>query len=132
MADFYTGLANTALKLIKEKGQVVTLSIVSKDFDPVTGSATNQATVAQTGNAVIFPYDRRNTLATDFDASLVKGALIEAICEAVNFTTEPDPSTILTDAAGIKHQVMGVSVLSPAGIPVIYTLICAKNSQPTP
>ena len=54
MADFYTGLRNTADKLLSDKGQVVRVKRALSSFDPITGETVDGSVVFQDLNAAIF------------------------------------------------------------------------------
>ena len=128
--SFYEGLAQTALGLIKGKGQLVQIIKVSSDFDPVLGSVSNSSSDVQNCHATIFPLRSPNRLSKALNLDLVKEEVVEVICEAVSLTTAPEAGSILVDILNVQYTIVGVDPLAPAGIPVMYTLIAKKNSKP--
>ena len=57
MADFYTGLSNTANALLKDKGQSITVRRETESYDPVTAETVTTSSNEQTLNGAVFSND---------------------------------------------------------------------------
>lgn len=110
MVSFYGGLADTAAKLLKSKGQQVTFTRrVEAVFDPVAGVDTYGSTSTFTGNGVIVPLSKDK----------VNGVMATLILEAT--TTSPEIGDAVT-ASGVDYVIEEIDILSPAGTVVLYEI----------
>ena len=118
MANFYTGLANTANSLLKDKGQDVTVARKVKSYDPITAETTVTSSFSQTLNGAVFSKSSSN-----FDTSLqeekIKGNRKSVLLSTVGSTFVPE----IDDEVSFDNELWkayGVTKLSPAGTNVIY------------
>ena len=65
MADFYTGLANTADVLLKDKGQEITVVREIASYDPITAETTVTSSATQVLNGAVF-----SKSASSYDSAL--------------------------------------------------------------
>jgi hypothetical protein len=129
MSAFYTGLANTALRLIKDKGQPLELVSVETDFNPVTGKkGWNIQPNKQEVFGVIFPTSNDQRGSAVQTSELVKSVTIEIVLEAKSLTTAPQATDVVV-VGGENWQIMTIDTLSPAGVDIIHTLKCQKNAK---
>lgn len=116
MSAFYDQLALTAARLLKDKGQVVTLRQVAKGtYDVTQASVTAAPDVDVLRNAAIFEFGEgtsheRGTLILNGD----KKALMEPGIEP----TVRDRLVV----GGTIFKIVSVAELSPGGTPVMYEL----------
>ena len=54
MSEFYTGLANTANVLLKDKGQAITVRREIESYDPITAETILTQSLVQTLNGAVF------------------------------------------------------------------------------
>jgi len=117
--SFYTGLKGTAAKLLKSKGQLVTITIsVDASFDHVLGIDTPAADVTFTAYGAAFDYKKR-----DIDGTLIKAGDIRFLMEAKE--TEPAiGGNIVIDS--VTYRIIDLTPTSPAGVVVMYELQLRK------
>ncbi|MDI6742657.1 MAG: hypothetical protein QMD11_07945 [Smithella sp.] len=118
MINFYTNMQATAYRLLKGKGQFITISRNSAGaYDPTLGQAAITITT-QTGWGTIFEYQNQN-----IDGTLVlkgdKQLLLSAINAAGTALMTPQINDTVT-IGGIVHTIMQIKPLSPAGITVLF------------
>jgi len=118
---FYNRLAATANKLLKGKGQAITLTTVTPGtYNPATGGVTNTTTATQSGFGAVIEWDARHIdgnliLATD------KRLLLSPLNSAGAALTAPKLGDTVTDAAGVTYTLVApLKTLSPAGTVVMY------------
>ncbi len=100
---FYSDLAASALALLEEYGQTVTLSrTVRGAYDPATGAPAAGTTTTYTGTAAVFDYDQVAYLATD----------------GVVLPLSGDTMT----AGGVVYTVIRATQVNPAGTAVLYNV----------
>jgi hypothetical protein len=113
---FYSGLADTAARLLKQFGKPATLRVESGSvFDP--GTQTN--TPAYTNTAV-------SLLVGNYKGRLSEsGTLIQTddkkLIVSVNGASEPGIGSLVVDGA-TTYVVQSVKSLNPAGTPLLYEL----------
>jgi len=116
--DFYARMQATANKLLKGKGQKVTLTRqVSGAYDPVTGQATVTTTI-QAGTGVIFDYADKN-----IDGVLILSGDKQLLLSAVNSTGTALTAPLVNDtvtAGGMVRTITRIKALSPAGTTVLF------------
>ena len=118
MSDFYTGLAATALRLITDKGQALTLKKPdSGTFDPALGKYTADTTgESVTVQAVILPMTKLED--NKYLGDLVAGKL-RKILIAASGVDEPIAGDHILEGTNV-WEIFGCTPVSPAGIPLLY------------
>lgn len=117
---FYNRLASTAKKLLKDKGQAVTITTVTPGtYDPTKGTVTNPTTT-QYGYGAVMSWDVRN-----IDGSLIlatdKRLLLSSYNAEGGPLIAPKLGDTVTDAEGkIYAVVQPLKPLSPAGMAVLF------------
>lgn len=119
MNDFYTKMQTTANKLLKGKGQAVTLSRQTAGaYDPATGTSTVVVTT-QNGTGAIFDYADKN-----IDGVLILSGDKQLLLSAVNSTgtalTAPMVNDTVTDTGGVVRTITRIKTMSPAGTTVLF------------
>lgn len=119
MADFYSGLAAVATRLLDTYGQTVTFSReTGGSFDPVLGVYSGQSTSTFTGSGAAFDFNR-----SEIDGEIIQRGDIRLMLEAV------DTKPIIGDACtvnGVDYRVMSVMESSPGGTVTHYELQLRK------
>lgn len=122
MAFNYSPIAATALAILADKGQSVTLSKVTPGtYDPVTGETTGAATATQAAAAVLLDYSLQESGAKFADGSQVRVGDKKCLIAADGLAWAPDEATTLTDAAGVVWQIEKLRTLAPSGLAILYT-----------
>ncbi len=116
--DFYSRLQSTANRLLKGKGQPVTItSQIVGVYDPATGSA-SVSTSIQTGWGAVFEYTNKN-----IDGTLIlagdKQLLLSAINSAGALLAAPQVNDTVT-IGGQVSTIKQVKPLSPAGTALLF------------
>lgn len=119
--SFYSSLAATAAKLIKDKGQPLTLGLVAVgDYNADTGIAPTTPTEQGCFGVVL-----------DFPAKEINNTTILSKDKKVVLSVEGltrDPETFESLLIGsVKHEIITCKPLAPAGTAVIYTLQVRKG-----
>jgi hypothetical protein len=121
--SFYARLQNTANKLLKGKGQAVTLThVVPGTYDPSTGGVTN-TTTTQSGSGAVFEYGTKEAGIYNAPGSLVKVGDKQLLLSALNVAGAALPAPVVNDTVtigGVTYTITQVKVISPAGTPVMY------------
>lgn len=119
MSDFYSNLAATASRLLKDKGQSVTfVHPVVGSFDPATGVETPGTPVNISGYGAAFDY-----MHSEIDGTIIQRGDIRFLFEST--TTAPvigDTVTIDT----VVYRVMDSKPTKPAGTTVLQELQLRK------
>lgn len=128
---FYTGIARTSSRIIKDKGVTATLTrLVDGSFDHVIGEDATASTESQQVSVVVFPAtsSKKNDLDQSFSSagetkrkSTHYGLMAPLLESGDALTFEPDAGQEIT-ISGVKWFVNGSTVTSPAGEPVLYEL----------
>lgn len=110
--SFYGNMANAAARLLKSKGQQVTITReTGGGTDPVTGEAIPAV------RTNYYPYGVLTKIADHLiDGTRVKAGDRELVLDN---TVEPDTSDVVT-VAGEDWSVAEVYPMSPAGTPVVH------------
>lgn len=116
--EFYAKMQATANRLLKGKGQSITLSRQTAGaYDPATGTAAVTVTT-QTAYGAVFPYADKNidgVLIQEGDKQLLLSALNSAgtalVAPALN-------DTVLIDS--VTYTITRIKPLSPAGTTVLF------------
>lgn len=116
--NFYARLQATANKLLKGKGQAVTItSQAVGDYDTTTGTA-SVTTTNQTGWGAVFEYTNKN-----IDGTLIlagdKQLLLSAINSDGTLLTAPQVNDTVT-IGGQVSTIKQVKPLSPAGTALLF------------
>ena len=121
--SFYTRMQSTADRLLKGKGQSVTLTKqTAGSYDPSTGAAT-VTTTTQTGTGAVFEYDTKQAGIYNAPGSLVKVGDKQLLLSAFNSSgavlTAPQVNDTVT-IGGIVYTITQVRSLAPAGTVVLF------------
>lgn len=117
---FYNRIAATANKLLKDKGQAVTITTVTPGtYNPATGTITN-STSTQYGYGAIMSWDGRH-----IDGALIletdKQLILSPLNTAGGALTAPKLGDTVTDAAGVVYSIVApLKPVSPGGTTVMY------------
>ena len=117
---FYTRLQNTAQKLLKGKGQILTLTkVTAGTYNPATGAMTGTTTSTQTAYGAIFDYG-----AKQIDGTLIKAGDKQLLLSAFKTDGTALTAPVLGDTVSIGGVVYTLveplKTVGPAGITVIY------------
>lgn len=126
MAKFdYAQAAKTALRLIAKFGQTMNMHAVASSYDAPTGVRSDVVLSTNVVTAVVLPSSTQETFATDdsFAEDLRLGRLRFLTIAARGLTFAPEPGKYLEFEGGF-WEIHGVTPLSPAGVPVIYNVVC--------
>lgn len=119
MADFYSGLAAVASRLLAEKGQSVSFSRTTGGTkNAATGITAGGSTTSYSGNGAGFDYNR-----AEIDGTIIQMGDIRLILEAVDTTPEANDECTYDS---IDYRVMSVKETSPGGIVTHYELQLRK------
>jgi hypothetical protein len=126
-AVFYNSLAETARRLIDEKGRddLSFSRAVGTSYDPVTDTDTPGAALVQPVKCLVLP------VTVSGDNTNKPGAVIDARKRLIKFAMdevvfEPDAGdTIQFEDA--TWTVVGCTPVSPAGIPLAYTAVVERG-----
>lgn len=123
MADFSKTAAN-ALKSIAANGRVLTVKRNTRTFDNVTGEPSANVVSTGTITAVVLPR-YKGTIFKEMDDALkeaiITGRARTVLAAAKDATFPPKPlDRIVFD--GADWEIVGVTELSPTGIPILYTM----------
>lgn len=120
MSDFYTGLANTADVLLKDKGQSIVVRREVESYDPITAETVITESLQQTLSGAVFSKSK-----TIYDNSLdeekILGNTKTVLLSTVGSTFVPE----INDKVIFENKewlAFGVSKLAPSGTGVIFKL----------
>lgn len=118
MSAFYDRMAATALRLIAQFGQPVSLQVIQVgDYDPETGTSAPSTTLEQTVSGVLIEYTgqeyQNSTLIQQGDKKLKVAA--HGLAWAPNLSTK-------AVIQGKTWVVFTVKEINPAGTPLVYEL----------
>ena len=116
--EFYAKMQATANRLLKGKGQAITLSRQTAGaYDPATGTAA-VTTTAQTAYGAMFEYGDKN-----IDGTLIKEGDKQLLLSAINSAGTALVAPALNDTVTINtvvYTVVRIKPLSPAGTTVLF------------
>lgn len=117
---FYTRLQNTAQKLLKGKGQSLTLTkVTAGTYNPATGAMTGTTTSTQTAYGAVFDYGTKQ-----IDGTLIKAGDKQLLLSAFKTDGTALTAPVLGDTVSIGGVVYTLveplKTVGPAGITVIY------------
>jgi len=115
VSSFYTGLAAVASRLLKDKGQLVTLSReTGGTFDGATGEESGASTTTWTGYGAAFNYNK-----SEIDGVQVLATDLRLMLEAVS--TVPLVSDQIT-VGGVNYHAIAVNHTEPGGTAIKYEI----------
>lgn len=118
VTDFYERMADTALRLIADKGTDCTIvsSPIAGGFDPVTGMPLDDMpSVVQQGKCVVLNYKESLYNAPE---SLIEQGDKKLLLSAKGVTIDSLNGTI--EALGKSYRVISVKDVNPAGTAIVY------------
>tara|TARA_R110000803_G_scaffold19510_9_gene51002 strand:+ start:88 stop:570 length:483 start_codon:yes stop_codon:yes gene_type:complete len=126
----YQNAAKTALRLIDQFGQSIQIVRVSGDYDPVTGTATNETLQVTTAVVVSLPASGGTVQAFDnkFKEDLKKGKIRFFYIAAKGLGFEPEAGDLLLFEGGV-WDIGGGTPLNPAGVPVLFAVGCRSSGK---
>lgn len=129
MSAFYEGLAATAMRLIKEKGQVVSVSLkIPGEYDVNTSSTLPDEEDVVLTSGLVGSFSARdigNVPGDKQEEKFIQQTDIKLTVPAAGFARPPS-STDRVTIAGKIYRVVNTVVLAPAETHLIYTLQLRK------
>jgi hypothetical protein len=123
MSFNYAGAGQTAYDLFTRFGQTVTVRTkTTTDYDSDSGDVT-EVEVSETATGVLLPGAEPREVTDQNPARTHDTALW--ILAATGLTNPPIPGSVI-DGAGYSWAVIGLTVISPAGTPVVYRVTAKK------
>lgn len=125
MSQFYTALAAAADRLLRTKGQAVTINRAGdRVYNTATGTASGGDT-AENGIGVILNLSDLTEASVAAQAGgLAQVGKVKMILGASGITKAPGPGDTITalDEAGqsVVWSVVSCDAIAPAGVPVLY------------
>ena len=122
---FYARLQSTAQKLLKGKGQSLTLTkVTAGTYNPATGGFTGASTSTQSAYGAIFDYDIQQSGIYNVPGTLIqmgdKQLLLSAFKTSGAALTAPGAGDTVTDSASKVWTITQVETMAPAGTVVMY------------
>lgn len=122
MADFYSRMAATALRLITRFGQAATLDDVTPGtYDPVTGETTGDTPITQSCQLILLDYSLQESGIKYAEGSQVQNGDKKVLLAAQGLTWVPQLTTTIT-ADGAIWRVANIKSSNPAGTPLVYEI----------
>lgn len=121
MSAFYERMAATALRLIAQFGQSVTLRDTTQgEYDPITGGTTPGTTTEQVGSCILQDYSLQESGAANLAGSDIRQNDKKILIAAKGLT----PPTLSTRIIADGHEWTAVSIkeINPAGTPLVYEI----------
>ena len=121
MSQFYDRMAATALRLIEQFGQEITLrDTVPGEYDPVTGSQTPDVEVDQPAQAILQDYALQQSGMTYAEGTVIKQGDKKILVAAQGLTPPTLTTTVLAD--GATWTIVNIKEINPAGTPLVYEI----------
>ncbi len=121
MSQFYDRMASTALRLIEQFGQEITLrDTVPGEYDPVTGSQTPDVEVDQPAQAILQDYALQQSGMSYAEGTVIKQGDKKILVAAQGITPPTLTTTVLAD--GDTWTIVNIKQINPAGTPLVYEL----------
>jgi hypothetical protein len=121
MSQFYDRMASTALRLIEQFGQTITLrDTVPGEYDPVTGSQTPDVEVDQPAQAILQDYALQQSGMSYAEGTVIKQGDKKILVAAQGLTPPQLTTTVIAD--GATWTVVNIKEINPAGTPLVYEL----------
>ena len=121
MSAFYDRMAATALRLIAQFGQPVTLrDTVAGEYDPIAGGTTPGTVTEQTGSCILQDYSAQEAGAANMAGSNIQMNDKKILIAAKGLT----PPTLSTQVIADGHTWTAVNIkeINPAGTPLVYEI----------
>ena len=116
--SFYTKMRQTAFKLLKGKGQLMTLTRQSAGTYGVSNATATVTTTTQTVYGAVFPYADKN-----IDGTLIKAGDKQLLLAALDAAGAALTAPVVNDTVTIDsvvYTITQIKPLSPAGTTVIF------------
>ncbi len=111
---FYDEMAQVALDLVTEFGQIGTLTCVTEgEYDPVT--------LTQSGQLLLLEYTAAESGVINASGSLVQQGYKKILLAAKGLAWAPT-MTITIDAGGQVWTIVNIKSVNPAGTPLVYEI----------
>lgn len=121
MSEFYDRMAVTALRLLRQFGQSVTIRrVTGGSVDPVTGTIVAGTTTDTTATAVLQDYSLQESGAANMQQTLIQTGDKKFIIAASGIS-----APLLTDkiiAAGKTWNIINIKETNPEGTPLVYEI----------
>lgn len=120
MSDFYTGLANTANALLKDKGQSIVVRREVESYDAITAETVITQSLQQTLSGAVFSKSKTiydNSLDEEKILGNTKTVLLSTV--GSKFVPEINDKVVFENKEWLAF---GVSKLAPSGTDVIFKL----------
>jgi len=121
MSDFYSRMAATANRMLKRRGQTITVSHTTDGtYDPTTGQISGAVTTTQTVAGIMIEWDARQ-----IDGTLIKVGDRRLLLSPLNTSgaalTAPVLGDTVTDAASVIYTLVApLKTMAPAGTAILY------------
>ena len=118
---FYHRMAVTALRLIAQFGQPVTLrDAVPGEYDPITGGTTPGTVSEQTGSCILQDYTLQESGAANLAGSDIRQNDKKILIAAKGLTALTLSTQII--AGGHTWTAVNIKEINPAGTPLVYEI----------
>ncbi|MFP5338326.1 MAG: hypothetical protein ACLGIW_07520 [Gammaproteobacteria bacterium] len=121
MSQFYDRMAATALRLIEQFGQEITMrDTVPGEYDPVTGGSTPETTVDQPAQAILQDYALQQAGMSYAEGTVIRQGDKKILVAAQGLTPPQLTTTVLAD--GVTWTIVNIKEINPAGTPLVYEI----------
>lgn len=121
MSQFYDRMASTALRLIEQFGQPITLrDTVPGEYDPVSGAQTPDVEVDQPAQAILQDYALQQSGMSYAEGTVIKQGDKKILVAAQGLTPPQLTTTVIAD--GATWTIVNIKQINPAGTPLVYEL----------
>jgi len=121
MSQFYDRMAATALRLIEQFGQEITMrDTVPGEYDPVTGGSTPDVEVDQPAQAILQDYALQQSGMTYAEGTVIKQGDKKILVAAQGLTPPQLTTTVI--AGGATWTIVNIKEINPAGTPLVYEI----------
>ncbi|WP_312450068.1 hypothetical protein [Stutzerimonas nitrititolerans] len=121
MSQFYDRMAATALRLIEQFGQEITLrDTVPGEYDPVTGGSTPDVEVSQPAHAILQDYALQQSGMSYAEGTVIKQGDKKILVAAQGLTPPTLTTTVIAD--GATWTIVNIKEINPAGTPLVYEI----------
>lgn len=121
MTDFYSSLAETATRLLRTKGQSMTLSHAVVTYNPATSSGADAGADDDAWGAVFEFTDQAHANAFRKGQTLVSASVQKVVLSPQGLTADPAIGDTLTIGL-LPYAVLSVKKIAPAGTAVVFIL----------
>lgn len=121
MSAFYDRMADTALRLIAQFGQAVTLRDPTQgEYDPITGGTTPGTVTEQTGSCILQDYSLQESGAANLAGSDIRQNDKKILIAAKGLTPPTLSTQVIAD--GYSWTAVSIKEINPAGTPLVYEI----------